>query len=173
MEKRKYRLRLLNGCDSRFLVIEFHAIRGGARAEAMVVPDNSDAIPFVVIGSDQGLGSTPTKTNRLLIETGSRYDIIFDFDFPGIFQGDRIIMKNLGGDSPFGGDIPGEQVFSMTDRIMAFDVVKPFNPRRGDPPVKYSEFSRFGADKYTNIDRYRTVALFEGKFSCYKEISSV
>ena len=36
-------------------------------------------------------------------------------------------MKNIGGDEPFGGDIPGAQVFGETDRIMAFDVTLPLD----------------------------------------------
>jgi len=106
------------------------------------------------------------------METGGRYDVIFDFDCAGIFDGDRVIIKNLGGDSPFGGDIPGERdidEFPMTDRIMAFDVVKPFDRSRDDPPVKYSDFSqenkpKFGPDEYkdTDVNRIRAVGLFEG-----------
>ena len=69
--------------------------------------DASLPIPFSVIGSDQGLASSPTTVDTLLIETGSRYDIIFDFKN---LQGKRIIMKNIGGDEPFGGDIPGVPV---------------------------------------------------------------
>ena len=59
------------------------------------------------------------------METGSRYDIIFDFKT--VTPGNRVIMKNIGGDEPFGGDIPGPQVFGETDRIMAFDVVLPLD----------------------------------------------
>ena len=29
-------------------------------------------------GSDQGLASSPTEVTRLVIETGSRYDVVFD-----------------------------------------------------------------------------------------------
>ena len=36
-------------------------------------------LPFTVIGSDQGLASSPTTVDTLLMETGSRYDVIFDF----------------------------------------------------------------------------------------------
>ena len=49
------------------------------------------------------------------------------FDFKNVTPGNRVIMKNIGGDEPFGGDIPGPQVFGETDRIMAFDVVLPMD----------------------------------------------
>ncbi|MCB9107437.1 MAG: hypothetical protein H6633_24750 [Anaerolineales bacterium] len=68
---------------------------------------------FTVIGSDQGLASSPTTVNTLLFETGSRYDIILDFK--QVTPGNRVIMKNIGGDEPFGGDFGddlGEDVFS-------------------------------------------------------------
>ncbi len=69
----------------------------------------SDPLNFTVIGSDQGLASAPTDVTTLLSEPGSRYDIIVDFKT--ITPGNRVIMKNIGGDEPFGGDIPGAAGF--------------------------------------------------------------
>jgi FtsP/CotA-like multicopper oxidase with cupredoxin domain len=153
VEPRNYRLRLLNGCDSRFLAVQF-----------FLVPANEDnfdnargPIPFTVIGSDQGLASSPTSVTTLLMETGSRYDIIFNFANRAYF-GQRIIMKNIGGDEPFGGDIPGPQVFGETDRIMAFDVVLPKN---NEIPDVTPTGIAFGPN-VGNFTRRRKVALFEG-----------
>jgi spore coat protein A len=112
---------------------------------------------FDVIGSDQGLASAPTEVDTLLIETGSRYDIIFDFK--NVTPGNRVIMKNIGGDEPFGGDIPGPVGFDYTDRIMAFDVVLPFDRAVAD--VNPTGFSY--APNLETPDRVRKVALFEGK----------
>ena len=152
VEPRNYRLRLLNGCDSRFLAIQFFE----------VAPDATDftsatgPLPFTVIGSDQGLASSPTTVSTLLIETGSRYDLIFDFKT--VAPGNRVIMKNIGGDEPFGGDIPGPQVFGETDRIMAFDVVLPLDTAVPDAsPTGIA----FGPVVPTHT-RLRKVALFEG-----------
>jgi spore coat protein A len=155
VEPRKYRMRLLNGCDSRFLAIQFFAVPLG---EEGFPPGTRGPIPFTVIGSDQGLASSPTTGVRtLLMETGSRYDIIFDFS---IVENYRIIMKNIGGDEPFGGDIPGPQVFDGTDRVMAFDVITPLNESVPDnSPTGIS----FGPNVPTAIDRQRNVALFEGR----------
>ena len=75
VEPRNYRLRLLNGCDSRFLAVEFYEVPAGATDSTT----STGPLPFTVIGSDQGLASAPTTVNTLLMETGSRYDIIFDF----------------------------------------------------------------------------------------------
>jgi FtsP/CotA-like multicopper oxidase with cupredoxin domain len=153
VEPRNYRLRLLNGCDSRFLVVQFFEVPAGAT-------DFSGAIQqldFTVIGSDQGLASSPTTVNTLLVETGSRYDIVVDFG--SIAPSNRVIMKNIGGDEPFGGDIPGPQVFGETDRIMAFDVVLPFDNAVDDvSPTGITFAPDVGAPTRT-----RRVALFEGK----------
>jgi FtsP/CotA-like multicopper oxidase with cupredoxin domain len=104
VEPRNYRLRLLNGCDSRFLAVQFLEVPAGATDFTTA----NGPLPFTVIGSDQGLASSPTTVDTLLIETGSRYDIIFDFKT--VTAGKRVIMKNIGGDEPFGGDIPSPQV---------------------------------------------------------------
>jgi FtsP/CotA-like multicopper oxidase with cupredoxin domain len=67
-------------------------------------------------------------------------------------------MANIGGDEPFGGDIPGPQVFGETDRIMAFDVVKPLDT--AIPDVSPTGIN-FGPVVPTPT-RTRKVALFEG-----------
>jgi FtsP/CotA-like multicopper oxidase with cupredoxin domain len=152
VEPRNYRLHLLNGTDSRFMALRFHSVPAGATS----VPENSIALDFTVIGSDQGLADTAITTDMLLSEPGSRYDIVFDFK--GL-QGQRIIMGNIGGDEPFGGDIPGPQVYGETDRVMAFDVAlgddipDSFNP---------ANISNSHIPNINTVNRTRKVALFEG-----------
>jgi len=153
VEPRNYRLRFLNGCDSRFLAVQFFEVPPGATDFSVA----TGPLPFTVIGSDQGLASSPTTVDTLLAETGSRYDVIFDFKT--VSPGNRVIMRNIGGDEPFGGDIPGPQVFGETDRIMAFDVVLPVDP--AVPDVTPSGIT-FGPVVPTPT-RLRKVALFEGK----------
>ncbi|MBN2045060.1 MAG: multicopper oxidase domain-containing protein [Anaerolineales bacterium] len=154
VEPRNYRLRLLNGTDSRFMALQFYEVPAGATDFSTVI---SGPLPFDVIGSDQGLASSPTTVDTLLSEPGSRYGMIFDFKM--VTPGNRVIMKNIGGDEPFGGDIPGPQVFGETDRIMAFDVTEPFNP--AIPDVSPTGIN-FGPVIPTPT-RVRKVALFEGK----------
>jgi FtsP/CotA-like multicopper oxidase with cupredoxin domain len=153
VEPRNYRLRLLNGCDSRFLAVQFFEVPPGATDFSTAIQQ----LDFTVIGSDQGLASAPTMVDTLLMETGSRYDIIFDFKT--VTPGNRVIMKNIGGDEPFGGDIPGPQVFGETDRIMAFDVALPLDA--AVPDVSPTGIN-FGPVVPTPT-RLRKVALFEGK----------
>jgi FtsP/CotA-like multicopper oxidase with cupredoxin domain len=152
VEPRNYRLRLLNGCDSRFLAVQFFEVPPGAED----FNGASGPLPFTVIGSDQGLASSPTTVDTLLIETGSRYDIIFDFKT--VTPGNRVIMKNIGGDEPFGGDIPGPQGFGETDRIMAFDVVLPLDTTVPDVSPTGINFGPV----VPTPNRLRKVALFEG-----------
>ena len=153
VEPRNYRLRFLNGCDSRFLVAQFFEVPAGATD----FTDATGPLPFTVIGSDQGLASAPTEVDTLLMETGARYDVIVDFKT--VANGSRVIMKNIGGDEPFGGDIPGPQVFGETDRIMAFDVVLPLDSSIDDVAPTGIDF---GPNVPTKADRVRKLALFEG-----------
>jgi FtsP/CotA-like multicopper oxidase with cupredoxin domain len=152
VEPRNYRMRLLNGTDSRFMVLQFVAVNAGETDFT-----NAGApIPFYVIGSDQGLG-TPQQTDTLVFEPGGRYDIVFDFSDPALW-GKRVIMKNLGGDEPFGGDIPGPQAFGYTDRVMAFDVVVP----KSNVPDTFNPAVLPGYGGVPNGATTRRVALFEG-----------
>ena len=153
VEPRNYRLRLLNGCDSRFLAVQFFEVPPGATDFSAAIQQ----LAFTVVGSDQGLASSPTTVGTLLIETGSRYDIVIDFK--SVTPGNRVIMKNIGGDEPFGGDIPGPQVFGETDRIMAFDVVLPLDTAVPDVSPTGINFGPV----IPVPNRLRKVALFEGK----------
>jgi len=157
VEPRHYRLRLVNGCDSRFLVVRFRAVPAGST-------DLSNAgapIPFYVIGSDQGLASAVTLTDTLVHEPGGRYDVVFDFKN---LQGMRIIMENIGGDAPFGGaygDVLDPEDFfhdRQTDRIMAFDVEQVGNVSDGFDPTA---INIYGGNTSPVINT-RRVALFEG-----------
>ena len=157
VEPRNYRMRLLNGCDSRFMVLQFVAVDAGATD-----PANGTPLPFWVIGSDQGLG-TPARTDTLVSEPGGRYDIVVDFS--QVPQGTRVIMANLGGDAPFGGsfgdDLDPGDLFPdrQTDRVMAFDVVVPFD---GAIPDRFDPAALPGYGGVPGGATTRRVALFEG-----------
>jgi spore coat protein A len=77
-EPRRYRLRLLNGSQARFYNLSF---------------DNQGvALPFHVIGAEQGLMPAPVQKTELLIAPGERFDVIVDFT--GITLGTKLILKN-------------------------------------------------------------------------------
>jgi spore coat protein A len=159
VEPRNYRMHLLNGTDSRFMVLQFVAVDPG-----VTDPDDSSAsapLDFYVIGSDQGLG-TPAQIDTLVVEPGGRYDIVVDF---ADLEDKRVIIKNVGGDSPFGGafgdDLADEDIFPdrQTDRIMAFDVVLPFD---GSVEDNFDPENLPGYGGVSNGATTRRVALFEG-----------
>ncbi len=166
VEPRNYRLHLLNGIDSRFMAIQFVAVNAG-----VTDPNHASAsgpLSFDVIGSDQGLASAATPSDTLLSEPGSRYDVVFDFSDAAL-AGKRVIMKNIGGDEPFGGDIPGPPVFDCTDRIMAFDVVLNLDDATtaADLPFQTDAYNPAAIDFPSTVPTpdapVRQVALFEGK----------
>jgi len=132
--------------------MQFYAVPAGATGFD-VVPE---PIPFTIIGGDDGLASSASTIDTLLFEPSARFDVIFDFKD---FQGFRIIMANLGGDSPFQGP-PSPQLFNFTDRVMSFDVELDLNT---DVPDDFDD-SVIGFSNYVGeTNRVRQLALFEGK----------
>jgi spore coat protein A len=137
VEARKYRFRLLNGCDSRWLILAF------SDAKLRPLP-----VVFNVIGTDGGfLGGpntpvAPVSTAQLVIGPGERYDVIVDFS--SVPVGTRVILENLGPDSPFGGgNVTGAAASDpgTTGQVMAFDVkaavtANPPLPAALAPPVE-------------------------------------
>ncbi|NJO55414.1 MAG: multicopper oxidase domain-containing protein [Rhodospirillales bacterium] len=164
VEPRHYRLRLLNGSDSRFLVIQFVAVNADVTDPNDPSVINGTPLPFDVIGSDQGLASVATTTDTLVFENGSRYDIVFDFSDVAL-SGKRIIMKNIAWDAPFSGDFgrddPDAELFpdSQTGVIMAFDVTLPMSAI----PDNYNPGSISFGPVIGAPTVVRKVALFEGK----------
>ncbi len=139
VEPRKYRLRLLNGSDSRFYDLK---------------------IPGVTvhqIGTDGGLLNSPIKTSQLLIGPGERLDVIADFSAPELW-GTTIIMKNTARSPyPFGSN-PDPQT---TGQIMAFRVTKALNTEIADFTIpNYLRPSPIV--QLENNSETRKLVLFEG-----------
>lgn len=93
VEQLRYRLRLLNGCQSRFLILDFGNIPG---------------VEVWQIGNDGGFLAEPVnlssdKHNRLLIGPAERADLIVDF---AKVPAGHYVLGNLGPDEPFGGGLP-------------------------------------------------------------------
>ncbi len=108
VEPRKYRLRILNGSDSRFLILEFPA-----KVKAT----------FTVIGTEGGFLPAPVTLSQLLIGPAERFDVIVDFT--GLKPGTVFNLLNVGPDSPFGGPFPasGEADAKTTGQVMQLRVV--------------------------------------------------
>ncbi|MEW6721212.1 MAG: multicopper oxidase [Thermodesulfobacteriota bacterium] len=114
VEPRRYRFRIVNGSDSRFLIL------------AGDVPKKAKPFAFWQIGADGGFLPAPEKREDLLLGPAERADVIVDFS--AYRPGDTITLVNIGPDEPFGGGVPGVD-FAMahpgtTGKVMQFKVVK-------------------------------------------------
>jgi bilirubin oxidase len=108
VEQRRYRFRILNGCNARFLILSM---------------DNGR--PFWQIGGEGGFLPAPVMLDHLLMAPAERADVIVDFtDVP---VGTEITLQNLGPDDPFGGGSPGVDFDpadpDTTGQVMQFRVV--------------------------------------------------
>jgi len=162
VEQRQYRVRFLNGCDSRFMRLRLKVIPGGAGNSAATDPAAGSVVPFYIIGSDQSLRTAAAGTEAVDFAPGERLDLVIDFkDVP---VGSRVIVENLLGDSPFGGGLPKKgDLFPdrRTDRVMAFDVTVPFDNSIPDTGI-YDGFLLGGGVDTGLAIRTRKLALFEG-----------
>jgi spore coat protein A, manganese oxidase len=95
VEQRRYRFRLLNGCQARFLVLDFGQIPG---------------VQAWAIGNEGGFLAAPVNLtaehhDRLLLAPAERADVIVDFTAVPV---GTHVLANAGPDEPFGGGEPGE-----------------------------------------------------------------
>ena len=160
VEPRNYRLRLLNGCDSRFMHLRFRSVP----LNDIDFSNASEPLPFYLIGSDQGLLETPISVTEIGFMPAERLDIVFNFKT--VPFNSRVIIENILGDSPFDGELPDhdhedEDENRRTNRIMAFDIIKSKSSvaDRFDP----NQFSSNYTQNTKPVDKVRKLALYEGK----------
>jgi spore coat protein A, manganese oxidase len=130
VEQRRYRFRVLNGCQSRFLILDFNQIPG---------------VEVWAIGNEGGFLSAPvnltaTNNNQLLMALAERADLIVDFT--NVPLGSHV-LGNVGPDEPFGGGEPSEPPeegdFDVADpattgQVLQFRVVPAVAPDPTTPP---------------------------------------
>jgi spore coat protein A, manganese oxidase len=125
VEQRRYRFRFLNGCQSRFLILDFSAIAG---------------VEVWQIGNEGGFLSAPVNLsadhgNRLLVGLAERVDLIVDFT--NVPEGHHV-LGNVGPDEPFAGGEPGEDFEpadpDSTGQVMQFRVSPATGPDPTTPP---------------------------------------
>src|SRR6266498_2985749 len=125
VERRRYRLRFLNGCQSRFLILDFNNIPG---------------VEVWQIGNEGGFLAAPVNLtanngNRLLMGLAERVDLIVDFTNVPV---GNYVLGNVGPDEPFGGGEPPGDFDSAdpdtTGQVMQFRVVPPVAPDPTTPP---------------------------------------
>jgi FtsP/CotA-like multicopper oxidase with cupredoxin domain len=125
VEQRRYRFRILNGCDSRFLLLDFGSITN---------------VDVWQIGNEGGFLAAPVHVNaagnRLLLGPAERADVIVDFSKVPV---GNHVLRNVGPDEPFGGGEPPDD-FDVADpdttgQIMAFRVVPARAADPTTPPI--------------------------------------
>jgi len=82
---RRYRFRLLNGCQSRFVILKF----------------DDPMVDVWQIGSEGGYLRAPVPLKEILMSPAERADIIVDF--AGVKFGKNVTLLNAGPDAPYGG----------------------------------------------------------------------
>ena len=119
VEPQLYRFRLLNGCNSRFLVLQFE----------------NPAVQVWQIGAEGGFLDMPKLLNnfppdgvhdgtaKLLMGPAERADVVVDFRALG--PGASFRLLNLGPDEPFGGFPSPAADAGSTGEVMEFRVVAP------------------------------------------------
>ena len=143
IEPRRYRLRVLNACQARFLNLQLYVVAD----EISGRPDKSQPGPdFLVIGTEGGFLSKPvwvpsgvpfnpnTLGGSLMTAPAERWDIIIDFKG---FEGKKLVLYN-DAPAPFPmGDFPIESDDDKapdTSIIMRFDVASGITGP-ADPPL--------------------------------------
>jgi spore coat protein A len=125
VQQRRYRFRFLNGCQSRFLILDFSKIPG---------------VEVWQIGNEGGFLAAPVdltvdNSNRLLMGLAERADLIVDFTQVPVGQH---VLANIGPDEPFGGGEPDDDFDgadpATTGQIMAFNVGPAIAPDPTTPP---------------------------------------
>lgn len=125
VERRRYRFRFLDGCQSRFLILDFSGISG---------------VEVWQIGNEGGFLTAPVNVtadhgNRLLMALAERADVIVDFT--NVPTG-NYVLANVGPDEPFGGGEPGDDFDAAdpetTGQIMQFRVVPAVGVDDSTPP---------------------------------------
>lgn len=114
VEPRRYRFRILNACNARFLNMRLVRTTADGSAHGMAGPQ------FHVIGTDGGLLPAPVALTTMLQLPAERFDVIVDFTGK---QSQFFVLKN---DAP--APYPGGGEVVPTE-IMMFRVSKPLSSR--------------------------------------------
>jgi FtsP/CotA-like multicopper oxidase with cupredoxin domain len=153
VERRRYRFRFLDGCQSRFLILDFGDVPG---------------VEVWQIGNEGGFLAAPVNVtadhgNRILMALAERADVIVDFTHVPV---GRYVLGNVGPDEPFGGGIPGLDFDpadpGTTGQVLEFRVVPAATADPTTPP-RYLELPAI--KPLAAPDRTRPLALIEAASS--------
>ena len=131
VEQRRYRFRLLNGCNSRFLILQF----SDPRVEVWQIGAEGGFLPAPVRLNDYLYPGTSGGAT-VLMALAERADIIVDFT--NVPVGTEVLLLNLGPDEPFGGGAVGSDFDpsdpDSTGQVMQFRVGPATSPDTSTPP---------------------------------------
>jgi FtsP/CotA-like multicopper oxidase with cupredoxin domain len=117
VEPRRYRFRMLNGCNARTYVLKIVSDPLAARPATA-------ALPMWVIGADGGFLPAPTQLPTAWMGPAERLDVVVDFT--GLAAGTKLYLINEGPDDPYDGGTPGVDFTpadpATTGQIMQFVV---------------------------------------------------
>jgi spore coat protein A len=116
VEQRRYRFRILNGCNSRTLKLSMN-----------------NGMPFYQIGAEGGFLPAPVQLDQLLMGPAERADVIVDFT--NIDVDTEIILLNVGPDEPFNGGDQDPADSATTGQVMQFRVVPATSFDNSKPPM--------------------------------------
>ena len=119
VEPRRYRLRFLNGCNSRFLILQFEH----PGVEVWQIGAEGGFLPAPVRLNDHPYPGSTGGGATVLMALAERADLIVDFSAAA---GTSFRLLNLGPDEPFGGGEAGVDFDpsdpSSTGQVMEFRV---------------------------------------------------
>lgn len=136
VQKRKYRLRILNAGNARYLWLSL-----------------SNGLPFTVVASDSSYLPQPVVTSRLLLSPSEIADVIVDFSKSNARE---IELLN---DAPYpfpGGNEAGE----LDGKVMKF-VVLPGSPRPADYSTIPRKLVSYSPASLKDVTKTRYITLYE------------
>jgi bilirubin oxidase len=154
VRRRRYRFRILNGCNSRFMVLTLTATPLAARPVA-------PALPWWQIGSDGGFLPRPRQLDRLVLAPAERADVVVDFTH--VPEGTELYLVNEGPDAPYAGGVPGVDFEPAdpltTGQVMRFSVGSRPRQDASTPPDELGPLP--SPPKPRGVDRTRRLALVD------------
>jgi FtsP/CotA-like multicopper oxidase with cupredoxin domain len=160
-----YRLRLLNGCNSRFLWLKFD----DPAVKVWQIGAEEGFLPSPVLMNGLDLDASGDGTAQLLMALAERADVIVDFR--GLADATEVTLLNIGPDEPFGGGIPGVDFDpadpGTTGKIMKFVVnedllgASPTDPGGATPATDPSLLGLNAESALGPSDESRNVSLNE------------
>jgi bilirubin oxidase len=158
VEPRRYRFRILNGCNARFLILKL--VTGDPETRPA-----SAALPFHQIGAEGGFLPGPVILDHLLMGPAERADVIVDFT--GLSEGTEVFLVNEGPDEPFGGGTPGGDFLvadpATTGQVMRCIVGPLLTTDTSEIPSDLPAPPKPGAESFTRqVSLNEEVSTFSG-----------